>query len=137
MCSPDAYEELVNMEFGAFAAIGFTLLGPEKYFHNEFYDAIIQERVNEIGNAYNNSKEEFIGQINQHSFRYHYYGQHLFGDPAVKLKMNRIPYRMIDGDFNGDGTSEIGIFRNGTGLWAIRGATRFYYGGSADVPVSR
>ena len=39
-------------------------------------------------------------------------------------------------DYNGDGTADIGIFRENTGLWAIRGITRVYFGSSSDLPVS-
>ena len=39
------------------------------------------------------------------------------------------------GDYNGDGTSEIAVFRENTGLWAIRGVTRVYFGGSGDKPI--
>jgi len=35
-------------------------------------------------------------------------------------------------DYNGDGTSDIAIFRSGSGLWAVRGVTRVYFGGSSD-----
>jgi len=38
-------------------------------------------------------------------------------------------------DYNGDGTSDIGIFRGSTGLWAIRGVTRVYFGTSSDTVV--
>jgi len=38
-------------------------------------------------------------------------------------------------DYNGDGTSDIGIFRESSGLWAIRGVTRFYFGDPTDKPV--
>ena len=38
-------------------------------------------------------------------------------------------------DFNGDGTNDIGIFRPSSGLWAIRGVTRVYFGGSNDDPM--
>jgi len=38
-------------------------------------------------------------------------------------------------DFNGDGTSDIAVFRPTSGLWAVRGLTRLYFGGSADRPV--
>ena len=38
-------------------------------------------------------------------------------------------------DFNGDGTSDIGIFRESTGLWAIRSVTRVYFGGVADEVI--
>jgi len=37
-------------------------------------------------------------------------------------------------DYNGDGTSEIAVFRETTGLWAIRGLTRVYFGRSGDLP---
>ncbi|MCX6348568.1 MAG: hypothetical protein NTV79_03560 [Candidatus Aureabacteria bacterium] len=39
-------------------------------------------------------------------------------------------------DYDGDGTSEISIFRPASGLWAIRDLTRIYFGADADVPVS-
>lgn len=35
-------------------------------------------------------------------------------------------------DFDGDGTNDIGIFRKDSGLWAIRGITRVYFGSSTD-----
>lgn len=38
-------------------------------------------------------------------------------------------------DFNGDGTNDIGIFRPASGLWAVRGITRAYFGSSADTPL--
>lgn len=38
------------------------------------------------------------------------------------------------GDFDGDSREDIAIFRPGSGLWAIRGVTRAYFGGSGDEP---
>jgi hypothetical protein len=38
-------------------------------------------------------------------------------------------------DFNGDGTNDIAIFRPSTGLWAVRGGDRVYFGGSGDQPI--
>ena len=38
-------------------------------------------------------------------------------------------------DYNGDGISDIAIFRPNSGLWAIRGVTRVYFGGSTDTAV--
>ncbi len=40
------------------------------------------------------------------------------------------------GDYNGDGTAEIAVFRPATGLWASRGLSRFYFGRAGDLPVS-
>jgi len=39
------------------------------------------------------------------------------------------------GDFNGDGTDDIAIFRPESGLWAIRGISRYYFGTASDNPV--
>jgi len=38
-------------------------------------------------------------------------------------------------DFDGDGTPEITVFRPASGLWAVRGLTRLYFGTSGDIPV--
>ncbi len=43
-----------------------------------------------------------------------------------------IPHQL---DYDGDGTSEIAVYRPGTGLWAVRGLTRFYFGRPADLPI--
>jgi len=42
---------------------------------------------------------------------------------------------LASGDYNGDGTSDIAVFRGSTGLWAVRGVTRVYFGGLSDIPV--
>ena len=39
-------------------------------------------------------------------------------------------------DFDGDGTEDLAVFRARLGLWAVRGVTRLYFGGSADEPVA-
>lgn len=48
------------------------------------------------------------------------------------------PVYMIlsSGDYNGDGTSDIALFRPSSGLWAVRDITRTYFGASGDLPVS-
>jgi len=46
------------------------------------------------------------------------------------------PPLVIDsGDYNGDGTSNIAIFRESSGLWAVREITRLYFGRTSDIPV--
>jgi len=39
------------------------------------------------------------------------------------------------GDFDGDGTDDIAIFRSSSGLWGVRGVTRVYFGGGDDIPI--
>ncbi len=47
------------------------------------------------------------------------------------------PPAIIDsGDYNGDGTSDIALFRPDSGLWAVRGITRVYFGALEDRPAS-
>ncbi len=40
------------------------------------------------------------------------------------------------GDYDGDGTSDIAVFRDTAGLWALRGVSRLYFGAAGDLPVS-
>ena len=40
------------------------------------------------------------------------------------------------GDYDGDGRDDIALFRANSGLWAVRGVTRVYFGGLSDIPVS-
>ena len=46
------------------------------------------------------------------------------------------PVRVVSGDYNGDGLSDIAIFRGASGLWAVRSVTRGYFGVDGDIPVS-
>ena len=37
------------------------------------------------------------------------------------------------GDYDGDGTADLAVFRSSSGLWAVRGVTWVYFGGSSDI----
>ncbi len=43
---------------------------------------------------------------------------------------------LASGDYNGDGTSDIGIFRPSQGLWAVRGVGTSFFGQTDDRPAS-
>jgi len=43
---------------------------------------------------------------------------------------------LADGDYNGDGSSDIAVFRGADGAWMVRDVTRAYFGREGDVPVS-
>ena len=38
-------------------------------------------------------------------------------------------------DYDGDGTTDVAIFRPETGIWAVREISRCYFGGQGDLPV--
>jgi len=40
----------------------------------------------------------------------------------------------VAADFDGDSRDDLAIFRETSGLWAVRGVTRVYFGGSGDEP---
>ncbi len=40
------------------------------------------------------------------------------------------------GDYDGDGASDIALFRGSTGLWAVKGMSRIYFGTASDLPAS-
>ncbi|MFH1039083.1 MAG: GDSL-type esterase/lipase family protein, partial [PVC group bacterium] len=39
------------------------------------------------------------------------------------------------GDYDGDSTSDIAVFRQSSGLWAVKGVTRVYFGTGSDTPA--
>jgi len=57
-----------------------------------------------------------------------------FGEPQPAP--SPVPATIDSGDYDGDGTSDIAIFRGSSGLWAVRGVTRTYFGTLIDRPVS-
>jgi hypothetical protein len=49
----------------------------------------------------------------------------------------RLIFSLNNGYYNCDGTTDIRLFQGSSGLWAIRGYTRVYFGGSNDLSVTR
>ncbi len=43
---------------------------------------------------------------------------------------------IASGDFDGDGRSDCAVFRPASGLWSVRGISRFYLGGSGDAATA-
>ena len=61
-------------------------------------------------------------------------GEEVNGYTFAEFQQTYLDPKWIN-DYNGDGTSDIGIFRESSGLWAIRGVTRVYFGTTNDTPV--
>jgi hypothetical protein len=47
------------------------------------------------------------------------------------------PYPLLEsGDYNGDGSSDIAVFRQTNGFWAIRGVSSTVFGQTGDIPAA-
>ena len=60
------------------------------------------------------------------------------GSPSSTPTIPPTPGYLVlqSGDYDGDGTSDIAVFRQDVGLWAVKGRERLYFGVGGDVPVS-
>ena len=61
------------------------------------------------------------------------------GEPSIRIdyELTAVPPLIRQsGDYDGDGDSEIALYNNRIGRWAIRGLSRFYFGTTADSPAS-
>ncbi len=65
-------------------------------------------------------------------------GYHPGPSPSPPLPATTpVGYKVLDSaDYNGDGRSDVAVFRGASGLWAVRGITRVYFGAEGDIPVS-
>lgn len=59
----------------------------------------------------------------------------LTGDAEKFFQPDPARAAVAGGDYNGDGTSDIAVFRASNGLWAVRGITRVHFGSWKDLPV--
>lgn len=63
-------------------------------------------------------------------------GQGVVGSgPDIGADERRTPAVLQSGDYNGDGAADPAFYRPASGLWAVRGLSRFFFGGAADQPV--
>jgi len=59
----------------------------------------------------------------------------LVGDAESYFKPDPSQLVIPQGDYNGDGISDIAIFRAMAGAWSVRGITHLYFGSAEDLPV--
>jgi lysophospholipase L1-like esterase len=62
-------------------------------------------------------------------------GSQVISDAWFTALCGSDPLLADSGDYNGDGTSDLAIFRPASGLWAIKDVTRTYFGRSGDIPA--
>ncbi|MDQ1256778.1 MAG: hypothetical protein QG656_1378, partial [Candidatus Hydrogenedentes bacterium] len=82
-----AFAVIMNARYG-FAALNSTD-GPSMRFNRQFWDAVLGERILELGRANQDSKEDNLWDIDDLKIRWCYYELHLFGDPLQKLRVTR------------------------------------------------
>jgi len=89
-------EHFVTSEHGAFAVIMNSRYGwgsrsspsegPSQYFDREFFDALFNEDMRNLGKALQDSKEDNAGLVAySSSMRWCYYGTNLLGDPETYI----------------------------------------------------
>jgi len=94
----------IKTDYGAFAAImnsryglGALLvtLGPNQFFHREFWDSVFDDNIYSIGKANQQSKIKNLNRIGKYpelGLDYSYWEITLFGDPTLEIKMPSIKY---------------------------------------------
>ncbi len=139
------WEYMINQsgDHWAFAIIGNTTWGSQYgngILQLLFWDGVFGNNIDKIGDAHFYSKDSYAGDFRNPPF----YGLTLFGDPATKLNYIQVPFTFDSCDFNGDGTSDYGVFHyyNNAGYWLIKDlwnnvvVNNVAFGSWTDIPVS-
>jgi len=118
-CSDDCIlEHFTVTPHGAFAFIGNSrygwykrnsTCGPSQHYDRQFYDAMFNESIVNIGKALQDSKEDNIWQINGSCMRWCYYELNLFGDPETSLVPTAVPWISVTPN---NGTVGVGNYTN-------------------------
>jgi len=89
------------------------------------------------GRALYSAKQAISEALLDYKWMMNLYDFNLLGDPAGGLYSTGVSDGAPEsGDYNGDGTAEIAVFRPIGGMWSIRGLTRVCFGNSQDTVVS-
>ena len=111
-------EHFTASPHGAFAFIGNSRYGwgspmdtdgPSQHYDRQFYDALFNESIGNLGNALQDSKEDNIWQINGSAMRWCYYEINLFGDPETSLIPTGVSWLFFSPD---NGTVNSGNYTN-------------------------
>ncbi len=78
-----AYAGIWNARYGIGSRLNTD--GPSQRFHREFWDAVFNESIWQIGRANQDSKEDNLWHIKDPGMRWCYYELNLFGDPTLEL----------------------------------------------------
>ena len=98
--------------------------GGEKVYRSQWYNQK-DTQADAVGVASNSTGIDFP-----------LYKKDVYPTPVPTPSPDFQAIRVANGDYSGDGLSDIAIFRENSGLWAVRAVTRLYFGTSGDIPVS-
>jgi len=114
----DCWAEMMNIktDHGAFALVmnaryGFgeynSTDGPSQRFNREFWDAVFDESMPEVGKANQDSKEDNLYRIGEPCMRWCTYELNLFGDPTAAIQGAEVTGMKItpSGSFDPEGMS--------------------------------
>jgi hypothetical protein len=76
-----AFAAIMNARYGWFWS--YSTDGDSQRFHRQFWDAVFDEDMPEIGRANQDSKEDNLYIIGRSCIRWVYYELNLFGDPSL------------------------------------------------------
>jgi hypothetical protein len=78
-----AFAGIWNARYGFFWS--YSTDGDSQRLHRQFWDAVFDEMIPEIGRANHDSKEDNLPIIGRSCIRWCYYETNLFGDPSLKM----------------------------------------------------
>jgi Peptidase family C25/Propeptide_C25 len=78
-----AFAGIWNARYGFFWS--YSTDGDSQRLHRQFWDAVFNEKIPEIGRANHDSKEDNLPIIGRSCIRWCYYETNLFGDPSLKI----------------------------------------------------
>ncbi len=85
-----AFASIMNSRYGLGALM--QTLGPNQFFHREFWDSVFDDNILEIGKAHQFSKIKNLDNWGFEGIPYSYWETNLLGDPTVSFKVPSVKY---------------------------------------------
>ena len=102
-----AFAGIWNARYGFFWS--YSTDGDSQRLHRQFWDAVFNEKISEIGRANHDSKEDNLPIIGRSCIRWCYYETNLFGDPSLKIieSGNYLPEVVVESISGGIGVNAV------------------------------
>jgi len=138
---PDVYVRVLEASIGSGGLSdndgNYTTSTLNARAYTVFADTFNQREYRE---QYYNQKDSEVGSTmvpsNTSGIDFPLYKKGYYPSPTATPSPHYLCGSIDSGDYDGDGTSDLAVFRPASGLWAIKGVTRVYFGGGSDQPAS-